>query len=83
LTQAIEGSVYVRYVVDTLGRADVTTAVVLASDHPSFTQAVLEALPGMRFRPATISSRRVRQLVEQEFTFRITPPSMASSHGTP
>lgn len=83
LTQAIEGSVYVRYVVDTLGRADVTTAVVLASDHPSFTQAVLEALPGMRFRPATLSSRRVRQLVEQEFTFRITPPSMASSHGTP
>jgi hypothetical protein len=65
--------------VDTLGTAEVSSAHVLRSSHPQFTAAVLAALPGMRFRPAMIASRRVRQLVEQEFEFRITRPEIATN----
>jgi hypothetical protein len=35
---------------------------------------VRDALPYMRFSPAKIGSHKVRQLVQQSFTFRITPP---------
>ena len=68
-----EGSVFVRYVVDTSGFADVASLEVLRSSHSDFTSAVREALPDMRFNPARIGRRRVRQLVEQEFSFKITP----------
>jgi TonB family protein len=68
-----EGTVFVRYVVDTSGFADATSFEVLRSSHAEFTAAVRTALPDMRFNPARIGSRRVRQLVEQEFSFRITP----------
>lgn len=79
LEQSIEGAVFMRYVVDTLGMADASSFEVVRSSHPAFTAAVLAALPGMRFRPATIASRRVRQLVEQEFAFRIQPADVAAN----
>lgn len=73
LAQGIQGSVDAQYVVDTTGAADSATLRILASTHPDFTAAVRAALPGMRFTPARIGDQKVRQLVEQEFTFRITP----------
>ncbi len=73
LKKKIEGSVFVRYVVDTTGFADVASFEVLRSTHDDFTAAVRSALPDMRFNPARIGRRRVRQLVEQEFSFKITP----------
>jgi TonB family protein len=73
LRRKIEGSVFVRYVVDTSGFADVASFEVLRSTHDDFTAAVRSALPDMRFNPARIGRRRVRQLVEQEFSFKITP----------
>lgn len=79
LEQSVEGVVFMRYVVDTLGSADVNSFEVVRSSHPAFTAAVLAALPRMRFRPATIASRRVRQLVEQEFAFRIQPADVAAN----
>ena len=68
-----EGTVFVRYVVDTSGFADVASLEVLRSSHSDFTAAVRAALPDMRFNPARIGRRRVRQLVEQEFSFKINP----------
>ena len=73
LKRKIEGSVFVRYVVDTSGFADVASFEVLRSTHDDFAAAVRSALPDMRFNPARIGKRRVRQLVEQEFSFKITP----------
>jgi TonB family protein len=73
LKQKVEGSVFVRYVVDTTGFADPSSFEVVRSTHDDFTAAVRTALPDMRFNPARIGRRRVRQLVEQEFSFRITP----------
>jgi TonB family protein len=75
LTKKIEGMVLVRYVVDTTGFADATSFEVVRSTHPGFIAAVREALPYMRFSPAKIGSVRVRQLVEQPFTFKINAPA--------
>lgn len=74
LNKRIEGMVRARYIVDTTGFADTTSLEVLDSTNPGFVSAVRDALPYMRFSPAKIGSHKVRQLVQQSFTFRITPP---------
>jgi hypothetical protein len=84
LKEGVQGSVYTQYVVDTTGFADSTSLKILRSSHPQFTASVREALPYMRFSPARLGPRKVRQLVEQEFTFRIqqagvVPDSVARS----
>jgi TonB family protein len=70
-----EGLVQATYVVDTTGRVDTTTIQVARSDDPRFTASVLTALGQMRFRPAKRGGKTVRQLVAQQFRFRIVPPS--------
>lgn len=77
LTRNIEGSAYVEYVVDTTGLVDTTTIRVVRSTHAEFARAVREALALMRFRPALHAGGRVRQWVQQNFAFRIVPPSAA------
>lgn len=67
----VEGTVLVRFVVDTTGRPDVTTLKVLKPTHPLFVQAVRTALPRMRFSPAELDGRKVKQLVQEPFAFRI------------
>jgi outer membrane biosynthesis protein TonB len=79
LNKGISGSVMARYVVDTTGFADTTTFEVVRSTHPEFVKAVRGALPYMRFSPAKMGLRKVRQLVEQEFTFKINPPPKPGS----
>jgi protein TonB len=68
-----QGVVRVFYVVDTTGTVDTTSIQVVYSDDPHFTTSVVTALARMRFRPATRGGKAVRQLVEQQFTFRIRP----------
>ena len=67
-----EGIVMAQFVVDTLGHAIPETYKVLKSDHDLFTQAVRAALPNMRFQPALIGGRKVKQLVQQPFVFSLT-----------
>jgi TonB family protein len=69
----ISGIVLMQYVVDTLGCVEPGSMRVLQSSHPDFEQAVREALPRMRFNPAEISGRKVRQVVQQPFIFNIEP----------
>jgi protein TonB len=64
--------VLAQFVVDTTGRAETNTFKVLKSDHDQFTQAVRNALPGMRFYPAEVGGRKVKQLVQQPFVFNIS-----------
>lgn len=68
----IVGSVQARYIVDTTGFADTASFEVIKSTHPEFIAAVREALPYMRFKPAKIGPLKVKQLVEQSFSFKIT-----------
>ena len=75
LAMGAEGSVLATYVVDTTGRVDTTTIQVVRSDDSRFTESVRTALGGMLFRPAKRAGKTVRQLVEQQFRFRILPAS--------
>lgn len=68
----IEGSVVVRFVVDSTGRVDMHGMDVVASTNALFTDAVRQALPAFRFRPATAGGRHVPMMAEMPFEFAIT-----------
>lgn len=72
----VEGQVTAQFVVDTTGRVDVASFVLLESTHGKFTQAVRNALPGMLFQPAELAGRKIRQLVQLPFLFRIEMPGV-------
>ena len=67
----IEGQVLAQFVVDTTGRADMATFKALRSDNDLFTVAVKNALQRMRFLPAEVGGRKVKQLVQQPFQFSL------------
>jgi len=68
----VMGNVMAQYVVDTTGFADTASFTVISATHSEFVAAVREALPYMRFSPAKIGPLKVKQLVEQNFAFKIT-----------
>jgi protein TonB len=70
-TAGIEGTVLAQFVVDTTGRADMSTFKALKSDNDLFTNAVKNALQRMRFLPAEVGGRKVKQLVQQPFQFSL------------
>src|SRR5206468_10081747 len=59
----VEGEVLAQFVVDTTGRADMSQFKVLKSTHDLFTNAVRASLPNMKFYPAEVGGRKVKQLV--------------------
>jgi protein TonB len=79
LTAHITGSVAAQYIVDTTGFADTASFVVIKATHPEFVAAVKEALPYMRFQPAKIGPMKVRQLVEQMFSFHIADTAIVAA----
>lgn len=67
----VEGEVLAQFVVDTTGHVEINTFKVLKTSHELFAAAVRSSLPGMRFIPAEVGQKRVRQLVQQPFVFAI------------
>ena len=67
----VEGEALVSFVVDTSGRVDQASFKVIRTTHELFASAVKNALPRMRFLPAELGDRKVRQLVQQPFSFAI------------
>ena len=67
----IEGTVLAQFVVDTTGRAEMSTFKALKSDNALFETAVKNALQRMRFLPAEVGGRKVKQLVQQPFQFSL------------
>ena len=67
----IEGTVLAQFVVDTTGRAEMNTFKVLKTDNDLFSNAVKNALQRMRFLPAEVGGRKVKQLVQQPFQFSL------------
>ena len=63
------GSVLAQFIVDTTGRARMTSFRVLQSTHPDFAIAVQHALSNFRFQPAMVNGRKVAQIVQQPFDF--------------
>jgi hypothetical protein len=77
LEQKREGYVKARWIVDEAGYADTTSLELVDFTSPEFAKAVRDALPFMRFSPAKMGAKSVRQLVEQEFAFRINTVMVA------
>lgn len=65
----ISGSVTVQFVIDTTGRADPGSFITLSGEHDMFAKAIKRALSCMRYLPAEVGGRKVRQLVQQPFAF--------------
>lgn len=72
LAQArVEGRVLAEFVVDTTGRVELDSFRAVESTNPVFTEAVRAALTNLRYRPATIDGKPVRQIVQQPFVFSL------------
>ena len=67
----VEGEVLASFEVDTTGHAVSGSFKVLKTSHELFASAVRSALPNMRFLPAEVGGRKVKQLVQQPFVFAI------------
>jgi TonB family protein len=67
----VEGAAVLRFVIDSTGLVDMATVRVMSATHSAFARSVLEAMPKMKFRPASIAGHPVRLLVEQAFSFKI------------
>lgn len=65
----VEGSVLVQFVVDTLGRADMSSFKVLESSNQLFAQSLERTLPKWRFHPAESGGRKVKQIVQLPLRF--------------
>jgi protein TonB len=69
LFTGVPGHVLAEFVIDTLGRVELDTFGVISSTNPNFTAAVQRALPEWAYAPALLNGKRVRQLVQQPFSF--------------
>ena len=56
------GVVALRFVIDTLGRADVCTAAVTQASDPALGDAMLRAASTWRFYPAELNGHKVREV---------------------
>lgn len=68
----IQGKVYAQFVVNRTGQVEPGSVKLTKSTNQAFASAVLEALPKMRFTPADVGGVRVKQLVQQPFTFALS-----------
>ncbi|HJQ53114.1 MAG TPA: energy transducer TonB [Gemmatimonadaceae bacterium] len=68
----VEGSVIAQFVVDEAGRAEESTLRFVRGDNALFEDAVRTALRRMRFVPAEVGGKKVRQLVQMPFVFTLS-----------
>jgi hypothetical protein len=61
----------VELAVDTLGRPELRTARLVRTNDPGFAAEVLALVPGLRFQPARLGGRRVRQLYQLREVLRV------------
>ena len=70
-SSGVEGEVQAQFVVDETGKAEPGTFKVLKATNDLFASAVRSALPNMRFYPAEVGGKKVKQLVQQSFQFKL------------
>ena len=68
----VEGEVLAQFVVDASGKPEASTFKVLRSSDELFTSAVRSALGGLRFKPAEVGGRAVKQVVQMPFVFSLS-----------
>ena len=69
----VSGRVVIRFVVDTLGRAELGDVVIVEATHALFADAVKNALERYHFSPGAVEGRKVRTMVQLPFTFSLRP----------
>jgi periplasmic protein TonB len=67
----VQGTVVMHFIVGADGRVEPGSIEVVSSPHKLFSDAVRQALLNTRYRPAEAGGQKVRQLVEQSFSFRL------------
>jgi protein TonB len=65
----VAGEVLVQFVVDTLGHPEMNSFKILKASNELFGQEVKRVLPFLKFYPAEAGGHKVRQVVQQPFTF--------------
>lgn len=70
-SSGVEGRVIAQFIVDEYGRAEQASLGFLQSDNQLFQEAVRAAVGRMRFIPAQVGGRSVRQLVQMPFVFTL------------
>jgi protein TonB len=70
-SQNVEGKVTVQFVVDTTGRAEMSTWKVLETSNDLFSAAAKDAVRSSRFYAAEVGGRKVRQLVQLPLAFTL------------
>jgi TonB family protein len=68
----VEGEVLAQFVVDTTGHVDMSSLKVLKTTHDLFTNSVKQSLPDIKFSPALVGGRKVKQLVQMTFPFSLS-----------
>ena len=69
----VQGSVLLRFVVDTTGRVEPSSVEVVSSTHKAFEEPATTMVRGCRFRPGRIRAWAVRTLVRMPINFRLRP----------
>ena len=67
----IQGRVLVQFVVDTMGKAEVSTIRIIQTPNPGFNDVVRTSVVRSQFRPGRVRGRAVRVLTELPFDFKI------------
>lgn len=70
--QRLEGRAVARFIVGADGRVELGSVQILEASHPAFAESVRAVVARLRFSPARVGRRPVRQLVEVPFGFRVT-----------
>jgi TonB family protein len=71
-TRNIQGEALLQFVVDTIGMIELSSVRVLKSTHPLFALAVYQRIPAMRFQPAQVGGRHVKEMVRQPYDFNLS-----------
>ena len=69
--RGINGRVSVQFVIDTLGRAEMSGLRVVEATDPLFAESVRAVLPRYRFSPGEVGGQKVRTLVQLPFDFNL------------
>jgi protein TonB len=69
--RGVSGRVSVQFVIDTLGRAEMSALRIIDATDPLFAQSVRAVLPRYRFSPGEVGGQKVRTLVQLPFDFTL------------
>jgi periplasmic protein TonB len=67
----VEGEVLAQFVVDTSGKADMSTFKVLSSSNELFASSLKSTLPQWKFYPAEAGGHKVKQIVQLPLKFNV------------